>query len=81
MKFTLWLYRLLAQALPHEFKIISGAEVIQLYGLARAFSASSRDPRLMVGVPLFLAALVMPSFLLPAWKATQIDPLKALREE
>jgi predicted permease len=52
-----------------------------LYGFARAFNASARDPRLIVGVPLLLTGLVMLSCFLPARKATQIDPLQALREE
>lgn len=30
MKFALWIYRRLAEAFPHEFKLVYGTEVIQL---------------------------------------------------
>jgi len=30
MKFAIWLYRVLARAFPHEFKVLYGADVVQL---------------------------------------------------
>lgn len=61
-------------------------------GLAKVLSAltsifsdavrvGTNDPRLLVGAPLLLASLALLACYVPARKAAQIDPLKALREE
>jgi ABC-type lipoprotein release transport system permease subunit len=49
--------------------------------LARAFGASTGDPLLLIGAPLLLGRLALVACYVPARKATEIDPLVALRQE
>ncbi len=52
-----------------------------LSSVARAASASTSDPVLLVGAPLLLASLALAASYVPARKSMQIDPVVALRQE
>jgi ABC-type antimicrobial peptide transport system permease subunit len=62
------------------------------YALAKVLSAvtnifveslkiGTNDPRLLLGAPLLLATLAMLACYVPARRAAEIDPLRAVREE
>ena len=44
------------------------------------FAVRVTDPSTLVGVPLLIAAIVLAACWIPAWRATHLDPVLALRE-
>jgi predicted permease len=56
------------------------------WGLARTmstflFEIEPRDPLVFAGVPLLLTVVAFVAVFLPAWRASQVDPIVALRYE
>jgi len=45
------------------------------------FGVESRDPAVFAAVPLVLAAVAVAAMLIPAWRATRLDPVRTLGEE
>jgi ABC-type lipoprotein release transport system permease subunit len=48
---------------------------------ADAFTVGTNDPRLLIGAPVLLAGLALLACYIPARRATEIDPLQALRQD
>lgn len=58
---------------------LAGAAAVTRFGSAWLFGVSSLDPVTFVFVPVLILAVALCACLIPAWKATRIDPVTALR--
>ena len=45
------------------------------------YGVEPRDPITMVGVPVVLLVVAAFTSMIPAWRATRVDPMEALRVE
>lgn len=58
---------------------LAGALAVTRLGASWLFGVSAADPLTFLLVPLLILAVALVACLIPAWKATRIDPLTALR--
>jgi putative ABC transport system permease protein len=60
---------------------LAGAVALSRVIASLLFGISSRDLVTFLAVPAILAAIAFAATVIPAWRATNVDPLVALREE
>jgi predicted permease len=60
---------------------IAGALALTRVMASLLFLVSTRDAFTFVGVPILLVAVAFAATAIPAWRATRVDPMVALREE
>jgi predicted permease len=58
---------------------LAGALALTRLGTSWLFGVSPADPLTLIAVPLLILAVALLACLIPAWKATRIDPVTALR--
>jgi len=66
--------------------VVGALGTIVAFALTRTISSllfgiSPTDPSTFITIPLFLLGVALLSSYIPAWKATKIDPVIALRTE
>ena len=58
---------------------LAGALVLTRLGTTWLYGVSPADPLTLIAVPALILAVALIACLIPAWKATRIDPVTALR--
>jgi len=58
---------------------LAGALAVTRLGASWLFGVSPADPATFLLVPVLILAVALCACLIPAWKATRIDPVSALR--
>jgi ABC-type antimicrobial peptide transport system permease subunit len=82
-------FDILNRVLSHGMKLTLAGLAVGLAGAAATtrlikgmlFGVESLDPATFVGTTAFLAVVALLAALLPAWRATQVDPVDSLRAE
>ena len=82
-------FDILNRVLSHGMKLTLAGLALGLAGAAATtrlikgmlFGVESLDPVSFVGTTAFLAVVALAAALLPAWRATQVDPVDSLRAE
>jgi putative ABC transport system permease protein len=80
---------ILGRVLGHGMRLTLAGLALGLAGAAATtrlirgmlFGVESLDPASFVGATAFLAVTALVAALLPAWRATQVDPVDCLRSE
>jgi predicted permease len=60
---------------------LAGAYALSRVMAGLLFGISARDASTFVSVPLILAAVAFAASVIPAWRASRVDPMVALRDE
>jgi ABC-type antimicrobial peptide transport system permease subunit len=68
-------------ALIGIFAGLAGAAAVTRVIASLLFSVSATDVATFLAVPALLAAVALAATVIPAWRASSVDPMVALREE
>jgi putative ABC transport system permease protein len=58
---------------------LAGAAAVTRLGASWLYGVSAADPLTFLLVPILILLVALVACLIPAWKATRIDPVTALR--